>query len=176
MSTEDTNRKGAGLNGLARKLVTGWAILGGVVLIAVVIMQSISVVTGAFGHPLPGDFELTELGIAVAMFAFLPYCQMTDANVTADIFTSGASRRVLGVLGVLASVIALAFSVIMVWRTWAGMENQFDYGYQTAILGLSIGYAFLPIIVSLILLALASIMTLIESFRQTVQPSGKVYS
>ena len=39
-----------------------------------------------------------------------------------------------------------------------------------------IGYAFLPIIVSLILLALASIMTLVESFRQTVQPSGKVYS
>lgn len=166
MAALSEKKKGAGLRGLARSLIAGWALAGGLVLIAVVVMQTASVVTGAFGKPLPGDFELTELGIAVAMFAFLPYCQMTDANVTADIFTSGLSRRALAVLGLLASTIALVFACIMVWRTWLGMENQFDYDYQTAILGIPIGYAYVPIIISLVFLAVASLLTLVDSIEQ----------
>lgn len=166
MATVSDKKKGAGLRGLARSLITGWALAGGLVLVAVVIMQTASVVTGAFGDPLPGDFELTELGIAVAMFAFLPYCQMTDANVTADIFTSGLSRRSIAILGLLSSVVALVFACIMVWRTWLGMENQFDYDYQTAILGIPIGYAYVPVVISLVFLAIASLLTLVESYEQ----------
>ncbi|MBP1848756.1 TRAP transporter small permease [Rhizobium halophytocola] len=166
--------KRTGLEGLVRAVIVGWALCGGVVLLAVVAMQTASVVMGAFGAPLPGDFELTELGIAVAVFAFLPYCQMTDANVTADIFTSGLGSRALGILGLIASLLALVFAVVMVWRTWAGMENQFDYGYQTAILSIKIGYAFIPIIVSLVLLAIASVLSLIDNVRQTASPSKHV--
>lgn len=174
-SNDNIKHERAGLQGLARLLIEGWALAGGAVLMAVVALQTLSVVTGAFGHPLPGDFELTELGIAVAMFAFLPYCQMTDANVTADIFTSGVSRRMQGILGLFASLLALVFAVVMVWRTYIGMENQFEYDYQTAILGVPIGYAFAPIVVSLVLLAVASTLTLMQSFDQAAHPHRNVY-
>ena len=63
-------------------------------------MNAISVTGSAvFGRPFPGDFELTEMGVAVAAFSFLPYCQLTGANVTADIFTSGASRAWIAIFG-----------------------------------------------------------------------------
>ena len=58
-------------------------------MLLVVAMHTWSVIGNQFGMPFPGDFEMTEIGIANAAFAFLPYCQLTGANVTADIFTSG---------------------------------------------------------------------------------------
>lgn len=161
----DVSREMAGPEGLARRLVTWWALAGGVVLMAVVALQTASVIGGVFGHPLPGDFELTELGIAVAVFAFLPYCQLKDANVTADIFTSGLGSRAKAALGFVASVVALVFAVIMIWRTSAGTVSQFEYDYQTAILGIPVGYAYGAIVVSLVLLALACLVTLAEGAR-----------
>ncbi|HCL64645.1 MAG TPA: hypothetical protein DIC56_07345 [Rhizobium sp.] len=177
MPSEDNiivNRR-VGLKGLTYRLIEGWALLGGLLTLAVVAVQTLSVITGAFGHPLPGDFELTELGIAVAAFAFLPYCQLTDANVTADIFTSGLSRRWQAVLALLSSVIALVFASIMAWRTWIGAQNQFEYDYQTAILQIPIGYAFVAIVISLILVAVAAVITLVESYEDAVNPRKNVY-
>lgn len=157
------NEKGARLIGLVRKIVLGWTLVGGGVLLAVVAMQSLSAVTGVFGHPLQGDFELTQMGVAIAVFAFLPYCQLTDANVTADIFTAGAGPKAIAFLNFLSSLIALAFAVVMAWRTWYGMEDQFAYNYRTTILSVPIGLAYIPVIVSLVLLAIAAVVTLGEA-------------
>lgn len=165
MTTDATGRKAGPLDGLARRLIEGWALLGGGVLLAIVAMQTASVVAGIFGAPLPGDFEMTEVGIAVAAFAFLPYCQLTGANVTADIFTAGAGPRFLSAISLVTSLIALAFALVFAWRTWLGMGDQFAYDTQTAILGFRIGYAYIPIIVSLALLALAALVTLTEALR-----------
>ncbi|AXV18155.1 hypothetical protein CYG48_20550 (plasmid) [Neorhizobium sp. SOG26] len=173
MADAETRRE-ARLFSLARSVITGWALLGGVVTLAVVVVQTASVVTGIFGAPVPGDFELTELGIAVAVFAFLPYCQLTDANVTADIFTSGLGKRTQSALVLLSSVIALVFAILMAWRTWLGAENQFDYDYQTAILQIPIGYAFIAIVISLILVAVAAIITIVESYQGVVTRSQNV--
>ena len=173
MADAETRRE-ARLFSLARSVITGWALLGGVVTLAVVVVQTASVVTGILGAPVPGDFELTELGIAVAVFAFLPYCQLTDANVTADIFTSGLGKRTQSALVLLSSVIALVFAILMAWRTWLGAQNQFDYDYQTAILQIPIGYAFIAIVISLILVAVAAIITIVESCQGVVTRSQNV--
>ena len=78
---------------LAESAITIWALLGGVVLVAVVLMNTYSVIGNNFGAPFPGDFEMTEMGVCIAAFAFLPYCQLTGSNVTADIFTSRTGPR-----------------------------------------------------------------------------------
>ena len=87
-----------------------WAILGGFLLLAVVAVNAASVLGGLFGTSFSGDFELTEMGVAIAVFAFLPYCQLTDANVTAAIFTARASPRVVAGLRALASLVAFGFA------------------------------------------------------------------
>jgi TRAP-type C4-dicarboxylate transport system, small permease component len=159
------DRQAGPLDGLARRLIEAWALFGGFVLLGIVFMQTASVVMGAFGAPLPGDFEMTEVWIAVAAFAFLPYCQLTGANVTADIFTSGAGPKFITAMSAVTSLIALAFAVIMAWRSWHGMLDQFAYDAQTAILGFRIGYAFIPIVISLVLLAVAALVTLADALR-----------
>lgn len=156
----------AGLAGLARSVIEAWALAGGLVLSAVVVLNVVSIAGAAAWQPLPGDFELTEVGVAVAAFAFLPYCQLTGANVTADIFTAGASPRWLAAFSLLASVTALAFSLLLLWRMYHGMLDQKAYGYTTTILQFPHWLAFLPILVSLALLAVASLLTLTEGARE----------
>lgn len=146
---------------LAKRAIHGWALLGGVVLLAVVLMNVASVIGGVVWKPFPGDFELTEIGVAIAAFSFLPYCQLSDANVTADIFTARASPGLIAKFNKLAAVVALIFSLLLLWRMSAGMLSQQEYGYMTAILQFPIWLAFIPILISLALLATAAVITLL---------------
>ncbi|TCP44118.1 TRAP transporter small permease [Rhodovulum marinum] len=154
-----------GFAALVAALATGWALLGGAVLIAVIAMNVASVIGGVVWKSFPGDFEMTQVGVAVAAFAFLPWCQITRANVSADIFTMGASPAWVARLRLAASVVALVFAGLLLWRMSAGMADQRQYGYTTTILQFPVWIAFLPVLVSLALLALASLVTLIEDAR-----------
>ena len=158
---------GTGLHGLVLRLCTAWAYAGGAVLLAVVLVNVASVVgVATVGSAFPGDFELTEIGAAVAAFAFLPYCQIRRLNVTADIFTARASRWWLSLFGLLASIVALLFATILAWRMWLGMLDQREYDYTTAILQIPIWWGFVPCLISLALLAAASAATLTEDLRR----------
>jgi TRAP-type C4-dicarboxylate transport system permease small subunit len=163
------NTNGTGVSGVAYRLIFGWAMLGGFVLLLVVAINMVSVIGGFFGKPFPGDFELTEVGVAVAAFSFLPWCQLSRGNVTADIFTAGASKRTVAFFTLLGSLVALLFSLVLIWRMYAGMLDQKEYGYTTAILQFPHWMAFVPILISLALLALASAVTLREDFSTTVK-------
>ena len=142
-------------------LIKGWALLGGLVLLAVVLMTTYSALAGfLFSKPFPGDFELTQMGVAVAAFAFLPYCQLSFANVSADIFTSGVSPATVRRLNRLGSLVALIFSSFLLWRMYEGLLDYQMYLEVTTILQIPLWYAFVPTLFSLFLLVLASLLTL----------------
>lgn len=163
MSGEGAPIRRVGPLGLVERLIDGWALVGGLVLLAVIIINLAAVIGAAIGRPLPGDFELTEMGVAIAVFAFLPYCQLRDANVTADIFTMGAGPQLIAVLKAFAALVASGFAVILLWRMSAGLVDMREYGYATAILQVPIWLAFVPILVSLALLTAAALITLFDS-------------
>ncbi|TRW96527.1 TRAP transporter small permease [Paracoccus sp. M683] len=170
MNFADEETQGrSGISAAIARLVTGWALLGGLLLLAVVLVNAATVLGGIFGFAVPGDFELTEMGVAIAVFAFLPYCQLTDANVTADIFTARASRPVLGVLRALASAIAFGFAAILLWRMGLGMLDQKAYNYTTTILQIPIWWAFVPALISIGLLIAAAAVSLSDALREIRQ-------
>lgn len=152
--------------GLVRTLVTGWALVGGFVLLAVVLVNAWSILAGiVFNKPFPGDFELTEMGAAIAVFCFLPYCQLEGANVSADIFTMRAGPKAVALMWLLAALVALAFSALLLWRMSAGLIDYREYEEYTGILQIPIWYAFVPILVSLVLLLVASAATFIAAIQ-----------
>lgn len=174
-SSSDMER--AGPIGLARRIIELWALAGGLVIVALVLMNTYSLISDIlFRRPLPGDFEMVEVGVAVAVFAFLPYCQLTGANVTADIFTQGAGPRTIALLGLLSAAIALLFSVLLIWRMTDGMLSYRQYREVTTITGFPIWYAFVPIVASLVLLMLASLISirdaLVAARRKNEAPAG----
>jgi TRAP-type C4-dicarboxylate transport system permease small subunit len=156
----------AGPTDPVHRLIEWWALLGGFVLLGIALLTAWSTATGfIIGKPLPGDFELTQILVAVAVFSFLPYCQLTDANVTADLFTSGAGPRTVAALRLLAAVLALGISVLLTWRTWAGMLDYRQFVETTTILKIPIWTAYVPALASLALLVLACVIMLVKSAR-----------
>ena len=148
-----------------------WALLGGAVLLGVVLMTTYSAGRGwVFDRPLQGEYEMTEMWVAVAVFMFLPYCQLTGANVTADIFTSRAGPRTIALLELVSAVIALGFSALLVWRMYLGMLDYRDYGETTTILHVPIWYAYVPALISLALLSLASLKSVQNALRAWKRP------
>jgi len=154
--------------GLAHRLITGWALLGGVVLVAIVLVNAYSILASAIiNKPFPGDFELTEMGVSIAAFCFLPYCQLVGANVTADIFTIKAGPRAIAVMQFLASLVALLFAVILVWRMSEGLQDYIEYEEITSILSIPLWWAFVPAVLSLVLLVVAATLSLFQPVWDT---------
>ena len=145
---------------LLRKLVTVWALFGGSILLLIVFLNVSSIIGSIFLKPLPGDFELTKIGVAVAIFCFLPYCQLHRQNVSAEIFTSWVNVKTRFLLDIIASILAFLFSVLLVWRMFEGMLDQKAYNYTTTILQFPIWITYIPVLLSLFLLVGASLMTL----------------
>ena len=103
------------------RAATGIALLGGLVLFALTLLTVISVVgRAAFSAPIPGDFELVELGMAVAIFSFLPYCQIVRGNVIVDLFTSKASPRTRALLDGIGNLLFTAIAAVLTWRVAVG--------------------------------------------------------
>lgn len=160
----------AGPSGLVGRVIEGWALLGGIVLLGVVLMTTWSALTGwVFAKPLPGDFELTEILVGVAVFSMLPYCQLTDANVTADIFTARAGPRAVAGFRLFSALLALLVALVLVWRTWAGMLDYRQFVETTAILKIPIWWAYVPAIASLVLLVVACLLVVRDTGRDVVR-------
>ena len=148
------------------RVIELWALLGGIVLLAIVLMTAWSATSGVvFNRPLQGDFEMTEMWVAVAVFMFLPYCQLTGANVTADIFTARAGPRTVALLELVSALVALGFSLLLLWRMYYGLLDYRQYVETTTILHVPIWYAYVPALISLALLALASLISVRNTLR-----------
>lgn len=162
-----TDRRWAGPIGLAHRVITGWALLGGLALIAIVLVNAYSILAGAIiNKPFPGDFELTEMGVAIAAFCFLPYCQISGANVTADIFTMKAGPRAIGLMKIFASIVAIGFSGLLIWQMTLGLQDYIEYEEYTGILNIPIWYAFIPTVLSLVLLFVAAVVSFAENIGE----------
>ena len=150
---------------LLRSLVTIWALVGGLILLLIVFLNVFSIIGNIFLKPLAGDFELTKIGVAVAIFCFLPYCQLYRQNVTAEIFTSWVNEKTRLLLNLIASILAFLFSILLVWRMFEGMLDQKAYNYTTTILQFPIWITYIPVLLSLFLLVGASLMTLKQDWK-----------
>lgn len=98
-----------------------FAYLGGAVVAAVGILSAASIAGRTLlGRPILGDFELVEIGTAVAGSLFLPYCQATRGHVIVDFFTARASAAVVAGLDRAGALLMAATFLVIGWRTVVG--------------------------------------------------------
>ena len=151
---------------IVRATTRYWAYIGGALVFAIVMVNVYSIVGMVlFRRPFPGVYEIVQVGTAVAMFMFLPYCQITGSNVTADVFTTRLRRRTVVRLGGLGALLGLAFALFLLWRMGSGLNDVYVYRETTAIYQFPIWVAYVPILASLVLLSLAAIANLAQARR-----------
>ena len=110
-------RLGAAIHMLCR----GAAFGGGAVLIAIMALTVVSVVLREVtGRPIPGDYELVEMGCAIAIFAFLPYCQIIGGNVLVELRGGGLVKSQAYYSNSLAVQVIQAYGQVRVTDTGTG--------------------------------------------------------
>jgi TRAP-type C4-dicarboxylate transport system permease small subunit len=159
-------QKGPVWIGLFRGTITWWALAGGAVLLALVLITAGSAISNLlFNVPFAGEYELAKHFVGIAIFTFLPYCQLTGANVTVDIFTEGMGRRAKAAMLAVSSLLAGAFSILLLRQMSYGFIDYVRYPEETATLHLPLWTAFPPILVSLALLLIAATITAHDAWR-----------
>jgi len=157
------------------------AATGGIVLSAVTLVTVASVISRAlFNKPIPGDFELVELGVGVAVSFFLPYCQIQDGNVIVDLFTAKAPEWLTRILSALGDLMLLIIAAIICWRMVYGCLDYMEYNEVTMVLHIPLWWAMVPIIGAFALLACTCANTMIthllvsKAIKQGKQVKGEV--
>jgi len=123
------------------------AVLGGLVLVFIACITTVSIIGRelifAGLGPIPGDFEIVEMGCAFAIFCFLPWCQLKSGHATVDIFTNPLGPRINTALNLLWDAVMGVASVVLTWRLYVGMIDMQSYGETTLILQIPVWYGYM---------------------------------
>ena len=150
------------MNAIAR----AFAIVGGVVLSALILLTCTSVAGRAINTilhsdavqssmggiadtilatgvgPILGDFEIVESGIAFAIFAFIPLCQITGGHATVDVFTAAFPTRVNRFIQMVADILFALVLILIAWRLYEGMMSKLRYGETTYMLQIPVWWSY----------------------------------
>lgn len=116
--------------------------------------------------PIKGDYELVEQGTAIAVFFFLPWCQLNRGHVTVDIFVSKLPKRGRIFLELLGNVALAAAAGLIAWRLWLGAGEKVSYGEETYELAIQIGYAMWVAVAGAVLFAVVALYTVWRSVNE----------
>ena len=176
------------------------AYLGGVMLVALIVLICVSVVgrslngmlhsdliTGIMPGvanallslgigPVNGDFEMIESGVAFSIFAFLPLCQITGGHASVDIFTARFPDGLNRILRMVTEIVFAAVLVLIAVQLYAGMLSKIDSGQTTLLLEYPVwwGYALslLGAVAAAAVAVYLAIMRVLECFSgQAILPA-----
>lgn len=135
-------------------------------LVALTGMSVVSITGRALlGRPVPGDFELVQVGCGAAIAAFLPYCQLQRGNIIVDFFTVRAGPRTQGALDTFGALLLALVMAVLAWRTAVGMVAVRAAGEVSMIVGFPIWIGYAAIVPSLALATLVALHTARESWK-----------
>jgi TRAP-type C4-dicarboxylate transport system permease small subunit len=145
------------------KLAAGFALLGGLcaLLVAGLVLWSV-VGRNLFAHPVPGDIELSQFGIALSIALCLPWCQLRRGNIIVDFFTQAAPERVNTGLDRFGALLLGVMLGLLAWRTGVGALAVSEAGEQTMILGLPMWWAYAVLAPGL---ALTAVIAVVQAVR-----------
>ena len=147
-------------------LARTFAFLGGAVLVGITLMSVASIAGRALrGTPVPGDFELVQVGSAVAIASFLPYCQLRRGNIIVDFFTARAGARTQAGLDALGALLVSGVLGLLAWRTTVGLVSVKASNEITMIVGFPVWIGYAAIVPPLVLAAAAGLYTAVESLK-----------
>lgn len=177
-------------------LARAFAVLGGLVLTFLIVLTCLSVVgriLNSIFHsdilqnlaptfadamlatgvgPINGDFELVEVGLAFAIFAFIPLCQLDGEHASVDIFIShfpSLNRR-------MQILIDIAFALVLILITvklYEGMESKRSSGQTTLLLQFPVWWGYAASLLGAVASALVGVYLVVTRlFTMPVEQRG----
>ncbi|MCR9108930.1 TRAP transporter small permease [Marivita sp. XM-24bin2] len=134
---------------IAEMIARALAIAGGAVLLCLIVLTCISIIGRALVPfdiglgPIRGIYDMTEIGMAAAIFAFLPWAQFNEAHARVDLFQPVMPKTMDRMLDLLFNLGMLVVAVVGTWRLYLGMQDKLSFGETTLIAQIPVwqGYA-----------------------------------
>lgn len=177
------------ISGLARLC----AVLGGIVLSVLIVLTCASVLGRSINSvlhgdwlqtilpgltetllatgvgPINGDFELVEAGMAFAICAFLPLCQIQAGHASVDIFTSALPKRVQRALRAGIEVIFAGVLILIAVQLFAGMQSKLRSGQTTFLLEFPVWWAYAASVMAMSVAALVGVYVAVLRVLEAAQ-------
>ncbi|NNE53070.1 MAG: TRAP transporter small permease [Sulfitobacter sp.] len=178
---------------LIQSLARLTALAGGIVLLLLIVLTTVSIAGRSLSKFLHADFfdraltglaqwvldlgvgeingsyELLEAGVAFAIFSFLPICQLYGSHATVDIFTSFLSRRSNRWIAAFWEIVLAAVILLIINQLYGGMERYIRNGQTTLFLQFPVWWAyaasFAAGVVACITAVYCALMRLIEAVQ-----------
>lgn len=142
------------------------AIAGGLVMLAAAIMVVVSVaMRWLMSYSISGDIELVQIATAIAVFSFLPLCQLHRGNIIVDTFTSRLPASVRNALDALWDLVYAGMAGIIVWRLALGAWDSLRSNTVSMMLGLPVGWAIALCAAMAVLLLIVALATALRALR-----------
>ena len=148
------------------RLTRSVALAGGLLLVGVMGMTVVSVLGRyLFNAPVPGDYEITELAIGIAAFAFFPYCHISNANIVVELFTGKMPARWKAALDAVHNITFAIVAGLIAWRLFIGGMHKFADGETTMFLGIPIHWAYFSALIGAGLLTVVCVLLLFRHLK-----------
>ena len=163
-----SNERGAAA-AVLEKLCDLNAIVGGVVLVGIAAMTVVSVIGRAFfSHPILGDVELVQLGLAVVVASFLPYTQFRRGNIIVDFFTARARARSQHTMDAFGTLLYTAVMAMVLWRVAAGGLAMRESQETSMLMGLPLWWPYMLMLPGLALCVVIGAQQVLAQARQAL--------
>lgn len=150
--------------------------LGGLVLLAIIIMSVLSITGRALIWmgltPIPGDFELVQSGTAFAVFCFLPWCQLNAGHITVDLLKGPLGPRRDAALAVIHNALMTLTAAFIAWRAVDGMQEKIRYNETSFILQYPVWWGYAICLPPAVMFVVVSAFTVWRSVGQTRRPGA----
>ncbi len=165
----DALRQGVGWIALA------WAILGGLILLAIVgvtvtnvgafTLDRIARMWGGSVGALPGYEDFVRLAIGSAIPMFLPYCQYRRGHLAVDLFLRRAPAGLRNGIDRLSLILMVGLTLFLAYWMVEGLFETREDGTLSPVLGWDEWPFYVTGIISLILWAVVAFMQIFEAPR-----------
>lgn len=155
------------MNSLLQRVVTLWALLGGVLAIVIVLVTAVNVgaftldsIVKPFGFyipALPGYEDFVRLAISVAALSFFPYTQMKRGHVAVDLFVQAFPQWLRNFLDHLWPAFTVVVAAALAYYMWYGMLETRNDNSMTAVLGWQEWPWYFPGVISMVLWSLVAL-------------------
>ena len=156
---------------LAEFIARTLALAGGFLLLGIIVLTCVSIIGRAL-VPLDigigsirGIYDITEIGMAAAIFAFLPWCQFNRGHASVDLFEPAFPLKMNNSLNLLFDSAMFVVAAVGTWRLYLGMLDKLSYGETTLIAQIPVWQGFSASLVGAIGFVLVAAFCMIRSAR-----------
>ncbi len=160
------------LSALADLVARGLALAGGAVLVALIALTCVSIAGRALVPldigigPIRGIYDITEIGMAAAAFAFLPWAQLRELHARVDLAQRAIPKRANLALDLLFNISMAFVAAVGTWRLYLGMLDKLSYGETTLIAQIPVWQGFAASLVGAAGFVLVSLFCVLRAGRR----------